>query len=498
MSVSFNTLPVNVRVPLFYAEVDNSQASYFERQNRTLLIGQMISGGTARAGVPQQVSRTDQARVLFGAGSMLARMHAVYRAGDTFGEVWCIALDDAAASVAATGTVRITGTASAAGIITLYIAGQRVQGAVAVGDTAAAVARMLAGVITRSSDLPVTAAADGGKITLTCRWKGETGNDITLIPNYRGALGGESDVPGLSVTVVPMAGGAGNPDIAVATAAMGDEEYDHVVCPYSDAATLDALAAEMGDTTGRWSWSRQIYGHVWAARRGSAEALATFGRTRNDQHCTIAGFEADLPSPAWEYAAAWAARSSVFLNNEPERPTQTGELCGILPPQAGKRFTLTEKQSLLYAGIATSMVSGGAVRIERSVTTYQKNAWGQPDPSYLDAETLFLLAYVLRYLRQRITQKYPRHALANDGTRFGTGKAMVTPGILRAELIAAYRELERDGKVENAEAFKAALIVERDSTNPNRVNVLYPPDLVNQLRIFAVLAQFRLQYPDAA
>jgi len=42
--------------------------------------------------------------------------------------------------------------------------------------------------------------------------------------------------------------------------------------------------------------------------------------------------------------------------------------------------------------------------------------------------------------------------------------------------------------------FKANLIVERDSNNPNRVNVLYPPDVVNQLRIFAVLNQFRLQY----
>jgi phage tail sheath gpL-like len=38
------------------------------------------------------------------------------------------------------------------------------------------------------------------------------------------------------------------------------------------------------------------------------------------------------------------------------------------------------------------------------------------------------------------------------------------------------------------------LIVERDSNDPNRVNVLYPPDLINQLRMFAVLAQFRLQY----
>jgi phage tail sheath gpL-like len=36
--------------------------------------------------------------------------------------------------------------------------------------------------------------------------------------------------------------------------------------------------------------------------------------------------------------------------------------------------------------------------------------------------------------------------------------------------------------------------VERNINNPNRLDVLLPPDLVNQLRIFAVLAQFRLQF----
>ena len=42
------------------------------------------------------------------------------------------------------------------------------------------------------------------------------------------------------------------------------------------------------------------------------------------------------------------------------------------------------------------------------------------------------------------------------------------------------------------------LIVERDQDDANRVNVLFPPDLVNQLRVLALLAQFRLQYPEAA
>lgn len=46
--------------------------------------------------------------------------------------------------------------------------------------------------------------------------------------------------------------------------------------------------------------------------------------------------------------------------------------------------------------------------------------------------------------------------------------------------------------------FQQYLIVERDPNNPNRLSVLFPPDLVNQLRVFALLYQFRLQYPDAA
>jgi phage tail sheath gpL-like len=47
-----------------------------------------------------------------------------------------------------------------------------------------------------------------------------------------------------------------------------------------------------------------------------------------------------------------------------------------------------------------------------------------------------------------------------------------------------------NGLVENLTEFKRHLLVERDPNDPNRINVLYPPDLINQLRIFAVLAQF--------
>ena len=103
-------------------------------------------------------------------------------------------------------------------------------------------------------------------------------------------------------------------------------------------------------------------------------------------------------------------------------------------------------------------------------------------------------AYVLRRLKSIITSKYPRHSLANDGTRFAAGAAIVTPAVIRGELIAEYTKMEFEGYVENSALFAANLIVERPANDPNRLDVLFPPDYINQLRVFAVLNQFRLQY----
>src|SRR5699024_1218307 len=138
----------------------------------------------------------------------------------------------------------------------------------------------------------------------------------------------------------------------------------------------------------------------------------------------------------------------------------------------------------------TTYYEGGKVRIQRAVTLYQKNKFGQADDSYLDSETMHQSAAILRRLESMITSKFPRHKPANDGTRFGPGQAIVTPGTIRGELISEYARMENIGLVENIDVFKEHLIVERDQDNPNRVNVLFPPDYVNQLRIVALRNEF--------
>ena len=168
-------------------------------------------------------------------------------------------------------------------------------------------------------------------------------------------------------------------------------------------------------------------------------------------------------------------------------------LIGIRPPPREDRFSILERQVLYFDGIsATYVTDGEEIYIDRVITNYQRNQWGAPDDSYLDVETMYTAQYYARSARNRILRKFPRHKLASDGTRFGVGQAIVTPKIARAELVAHYEELEEQGIVEDTPGFEAALIVERSATDPNRLNALVSPSFVNQLRIFAVLVQFRL------
>ena len=494
MTVPFNTIPSNLRVPLFVAEMDNSAANAFANNQRALLIGQKLAAGSAANGAPILVSSVGQAKALFGMGSMLARMMEAWRSNDLYGEVWCLPIADNAAGAVATQTLTITGPATAAGTLNIYIAGQRVQVGVSSGDAATLIATNITTAVNAALDLPVTAAAASAVVTLSCRWKGASGNDIQVSMNYRGVAGGESLPGGVGVAIAAGTAGAGDPLLSTVIPVLGDEEYDWICHPYTDSANLDAIGTEMNDVTGRWSWSRQIYGHAYSAKRGTLSALVTFGQVRNDQHHTAVAIEAGVPMPVWEVAAAFTAQNAVSLRIDPARPTQTLVLQGILPAPAGSRWLFTERQSLLTYGCASLVTRNGVLAIDRAITMYQKNSFGQADASYLDSETLFTSTYVLRRLRYCITQKFPRHKLADDGTRFSAGAAIVTPGMVRGVLIDEYESLEFEGIVENSKLFAKNLIVERNATDPNRLDVLFPPDYINQLRVFAVLNQFRLQY----
>jgi phage tail sheath gpL-like len=492
-SIPFKQLPANIRVPLFYAETDNSQANSGQQTQRALIIGQITAAGTAQPGVPVISQGVADAAAIGGSGSMLHLMVQAYRRSDNFGELWCLPLADAGGATAAAGTVTFTAAATANGTFTLYVGGVAVAMPVVPAQTVAQLATALAAAINATPKLPVTAAAAAGVVTITAINKGPCGNDIDLRLNYLGTRGGEATPAGLAAAIVQMTGGATAPNLAAALANLGDMSFDFIACPYTDATSLAAIGSLLNDSTGRWSWSSQLYGHAFAAARGTLGTLTTLGLTRNDQHVSIMGFN-DSPTPAWLWAASLTGAVATSVRADPALPMQTVRLEGVLAPPLASRFQLTDRNVLLYDGISTFTAGDdGSVAIDNLITTYQKNGAGAPDDSYLQVETLFTLAYVLRALKSVVTSKYSRVKLADNGTRVAGPGNVVTPNMIRADLIATYRTLEANGLVQNGDAFRDGLIVQKNTTNPNRVDVLWPGTLINQLRIFALLAQFRLQ-----
>lgn len=499
MPISFSQIPAEIKVPLYWVEVDPSKAGLPVLKQPALLVGTMITAGVAPPDIPLAIGSQAQADEAFGQGSELARMFKAFYANNVSGIVYGLPVDEPAAGVAASGVITVTTAPSDAGTIHLYIGGNHVPINVGASDTLNEIHVAISAAINDNADLPVSAVGTPTEVTLTAIWKGVNGNEITVSVNYFGTIGGEILPIGLVLTLPAtglLTGGVGVPPFNNAIDNLGEMEFEYVAMPYTDATSLTAWETEYGfSDDGRWGWQRQLFGHIFSARRAAYADLITFGNTRNSGVVSVLGVELPSPSPVFEWAAAYAGKAQRALINDPARPLQTLSLNSIKPAPLHQRFLFGELNSLALNGIAIQKTGAdNQPMLAREQTTYQRNLYGQYDDAYELVTTLATLARLLRNQRHAITSKFPRHKLANDGTRFGPGQAIVTPGIAKAELIAQYRQDEFNGLVEDTRNFKKNLIVERDPNDPNRLNVLYPPDLINQLRVFAVLAQFRLQY----
>lgn len=487
MAIPFDRIPSNLRVPGVYSEIDNSRALSGAQllEYRRLLIGTMLPAGSAVAGVAVQVSSIAQAEALAGAGSVLAGMAAAALTQDGFTDLWLLPLADPSAGAAATATLTVTGAATAAGTLALYVAGRRVQAAVPSGATPTDVAGAVVAAVTAIAGLPVTAGNTAGVVTFTARNKGETGNTLDVRANYYG----ETTPAGLTLAFTAFTGGTGNPDITTAVDALGDQWFQVWATAYTDAANLVVVE---NDQYERWGPLRESEGHVFGAVKGTLSALGTIGNARNSEHLTLVLATAE-PMPAYEKAAETASIAAFSAANDPARPIQNLPYLWCLPAAETARFTLAERNILLFDGIATSDVTvAGVMQAERLITTYKTNSAGGADASYLDSETLFTLLYLRHDWKDLLLRKYPRHKLADDGNRFGDGQPIVTPKSMKAEAVAWAISMQAIGLVENIESFKAATIVERDTADRNRMNNLLVPDLVNQLRVVANRIQFIL------
>lgn len=488
-TIVFADIPTNLRLPGAYVSVDPSRAANAAPTipRKVLLLGQRLSSGAVAANVPYRVNSADDAALNSGIGSMLHRMALSARAAAPMTDLWAVGLADDAAGVAATGTLVVAGPATAAGVIYLYIAGQRLTVAVAASAAASAIATAVAAAINAMTSLPVTASVSTATVTLTCRWKGTTGNAIDVRLNY---YQGERLPAGVTVTITALASGATDPDPTNALVAIAGEWFYSILTPYTGATFNTVLDPDLAD---RWGPLDPRPAHVFRALSGTHGALTTYGEARNSIHYSTLGLRG-VPTPPWEVAAAWgAAVDARAANTDPLHPFVGVPIPGMLAPAIADRFSQVESNNLSYSGISTYTIDrDGACRVGLVLTEYQTNSLGVEDISLLYLNHKWgadLVRYVFRAWAA---------GLIAQGFKLSTApNALKVAGVidmqqLRALSYPVFRELEALGIVQDFDQYKRDVRFEISVVDPTRVNAVLPPQLLSPLHVIAAAVQFRL------
>tara|TARA_R110000796_G_scaffold11478_2_gene38146 strand:- start:58629 stop:60110 length:1482 start_codon:yes stop_codon:yes gene_type:complete len=489
--ISFNEIPLDIWRPGIYVEIDPTLAlnglPVFKQ--RTVMFGQLGTTAEAAAGEIHNIITQAEAKVLFGKDSMLVGMVDKFRLQNPYQELIVIPLAENDEGQKASCERTFTGAATRSFTQQFYINNKRYQLGVAAAETAESVAGRLATMLGNDPSCPVSAAAVGAVLTLSCKWKGETGNGIMFRTRHHNS---DQNTPGLGFGTGEFTGGSGNPDLTTAIDALDDlTQYQGFVTAFTDEANMTALRAALDERFGPLS---ALDGRVFAAKRDGVAAMGTYALSLNSQNAVVMDMSSDALSTPWDWAASVAGSAMYYGSIDPARPFQTLELKGIMGAPEGKRRIAAENELLLSNGVSTHTVGNdGKVYIERLVTTYSENATGAEDTAYKSLNTVMIMSFYRRSIINRFKLKYPRHKLALSGhPAAGQSSNIITPETGTAEFLAHYKLMVEAGIMDDFDGYKADIISNKNSQKRGRLDVFDQPRPIDQFHQLAVRSAFRL------
>lgn len=205
-----------------------AQTTVGNTPHRVLVVGLQASGATATAGVLQpNILNDGSEKTLFGV-SQISEMIRNFKKMNQLTRIDAIGIAEPSAGTAAAGKLTVEGTkATEAGEINVYIGSMDypINVVAAKDDTAASFATKINTAIGNFADrLLVTASATAADVTITAKQKGAQGNNIGIRV--------DGTIPGLTVAITKMTGGAGTPDLTDLFDVVGNERYQTVIWPF--------------------------------------------------------------------------------------------------------------------------------------------------------------------------------------------------------------------------------------------------------------------------
>lgn len=376
---------------------------------KVLLIGDVSTAKASDTPVnkPTEIGTETEAYDFAGAGSVLMQMYKAAKKAWKYAQITMLR-HGAVTGSAATWESTLSGTATAAGIVSVVINGQKISVGVAKTDTAAAVATALAAEVNNTPDAPVTAEASTAKVTLTAKCKG------AYVSAAAGGLNVSvtSEAAGITAGAVSATAGVGTVDLTTALAAAFPERFHIIVSPVNDSTNLGYLKTHLEAAAAplEQRGQRAICAMV-SASASDAKSAAT---AQNYERLHIAAVKTKIDATVWEIAAGLGA---IFASNsKPNVPMNGVAIPGLATPAVEDKWSGEEQDLLLYGGVIPLVEEDSQLCIVRAVTTKSNNS-GSRFTKLIDTGVIASLDYFRDSILAMHRAKYKNkviHALLPD------------------------------------------------------------------------------------
>ena len=433
-------------------------------------------------------------RVGYGSPLYLAAREMFPANGDGVGTlpVTFYPLQDDQAAVAATGSISTTGTATENGTLRILVGGvPSARITVTEGDGPSDLAQPIADALDAVLAMPVSAAVNVDDVDLTAKWKGASGNAITLDV--------EGEVDGIVVSFTSMADGATNPEVGDALDKIGNV-WETMVLNCLDIDDTDALDAYQTKSEGRWG---PLDPRPFVAFTGNTETTVANATTIMDARPTdrvnaqlVAPGSPDMP---WVVAARQLARIAPRAQNNPPRDYAGLRADRLTPGPDGDQWDYAQRDQAVKAGSSTIEVVDGVVNVSDVITAYKPE--GEEPPAYRYVVDIVKLTNVVFNLNLIFKSDQWKGAPLIPDDQPTVNRAAKKPKHALAELAGLTESLASNAiisdpafSLENAQAWI-------DDQNPKRLNVRYPVKLSGNTNIIDAVLEFGFYFgtaPEAA
>ncbi len=387
-------------------------------------------------------------------------------------------IDDATGIVAA-GDIGATGAATAAGGGTVKVGGIA-SAAIVIpsGSTDLEALELIKTAINAIIDVPAIAGAVvplSFNFPLTAKWKGESGNGITIDIS-------DLECTGLIFSTSAMAAGANNPDVDLATALIG-EIWETMILNcmnYDDTTTLDKFQV-YGE--GRWDQlvKKPLVVAVGCIANFATRTAITDARKDDRINYLIESVGSlELPS---SIAARGLAKDIISTANDNPPQNYKGRLTQLEAGADADQEDYATRDNAVKFGASTNIKTGTVTELADIVTFY--HPVGEPIPAFryvVDIVKLQQVEYNTRLIFESDDWKGAPLLPAGQPT---TNKTAKTPNDAKTALRNLADSLALAAIISDADFTKENLTAEIDGTNPKRLNWTFPVKLSGNAEVIS-------------